>query len=494
VNLANQFIGAFVRASAFALWRLVAARPVVGFLLAFALIVGAGVASAETIPATSTPNYPAVSQWTSSALPNQTFSSCGAVGAAVVAMPPAQCASNATWTYSCAYTACAETQTSGDISYLRTVSYTSTGVRYPAGDATLYLGASRAYTCPSGGTVAGTYPNKYCSGGTLYTCPENQNYTLSGATCTRPDCTGGATRDANGVCQNPCGSSGATFAGGVCVCPGFSQDFNSIDKTCNCNAARVEGRGTSIAGSGAEPSTSCYGGCVVNHGGTSVSMGTGSTAVWSSQIASYTSTKCTDVVAAKTPTEDTRTPAQKCLAAGGGFITTSSGTVCTTAADSPQPITTTKDSTAVVKDAAGAVTGTTETSTECVGALCTTTTITKDALGAVTGSTVSTAAGSGDGDGEDRPDECTLFPERVGCKELGTPPGDEALETQEKGVASVTVQSFASSSSCPANIALPKGASFSWSWICDMATSIRPVLLALAWISSLFIVMGAFVG
>lgn len=45
------------------------------------------------------------------------------------------------------------------------------------------------------------------SGGPVqYTCPEGQNWTLSGSTCTRPDCAAGETRQADGTCLNPCQS------------------------------------------------------------------------------------------------------------------------------------------------------------------------------------------------------------------------------------------------------------------------------------------------
>lgn len=41
-------------------------------------------------------------------------------------------------------------------------------------------------------------------GDLLYTCPAGQNWTLSGQTCTRPDCVAPATRMPDGTCGDPC--------------------------------------------------------------------------------------------------------------------------------------------------------------------------------------------------------------------------------------------------------------------------------------------------
>lgn len=91
---------------------------------------------------------------------------------------------------------------------------------------------------------------------------------------------------------------------------------------------------------------------------------------------------------------------------------------------------------------------------------------------------------------EKEPDPCTLNPDRVGCKDLGTV-DDVQLQTQERGVASITVQSFNGNDTCPAAIPLPKGASLSWDYPCQLATGVKPFLLALAWLAAGLIVIGA---
>lgn len=330
--------------------------------------------------------------------------------------------------------------------------------------------------------------------GPAYVCPSTGGWTLSGSgassICTRADCGPGQERDSNGVCVSQCGTDGASWDGTKCACPGL-QSFTVATKTCACETGgRL--KGTSISGTGSVPSTTCYSNCTATVGGLSVSSG----GVWAAELGSFSGAKCaTTTPNTKTPTTDTRTPAEKCLASGGGYITTSSGTVCTSVSDSPQPITTSKVSDVVNKDAAGVVTGSTTTTTECVGTQCTTTTTTKDATGAVVGSstTTGTPEGTGEGGGGDGDtDECTLHPERVGCAELGTPEGTDELENVTRGVESVTQQSFSASNSCPSDIPLPKGSALSFSYPCQLATSLRPLLLALAWLAAGFMVMGVF--
>lgn len=87
-------------------------------------------------------------------------------------------------------------------------------------------------------------------------------------------------------------------------------------------------------------------------------------------------------------------------------------------------------------------------------------------------------------------DPCKLNPDRVGCKNLGTP-DDIDLEIQERGVSAITVQSFGSNATCPQPIPLPKGASLSFQYPCAMAEGVKPFLLALAWLVAGFIIIGA---
>jgi len=56
-------------------------------------------------------------------------------------------------------------------------------------------------SCPSGSTFRAS--DGTCQG-TVYTCPSTGGWTLSGSTCTRPDCPAGVDRDAAGVCIQNC--------------------------------------------------------------------------------------------------------------------------------------------------------------------------------------------------------------------------------------------------------------------------------------------------
>jgi len=90
----------------------------------------------------------------------------------------------------------------------------------------------------------------------------------------------------------------------------------------------------------------------------------------------------------------------------------------------------------------------------------------------------------------DNEDFCTLHPEAMGCQSFGEPEAATALDQKELGVSSVTPVTFGSANSCPADVALPKGAKFSYEWPCRMAIGLKPFLLVLAWLLAGFIVMG----
>jgi hypothetical protein len=64
------------------------------------------------------------------------------------------------------------------------------------------------------------------------------------------------------------------------------------------------------------------------------------------------------------------------------------------------------------------------------------------------------------------------------------------LETKALDVNAITPVNVASSASCPADIPLPKGMSFSWSPVCQFAEGLRPVVLAMAWLFAGVLVLG----
>lgn len=134
-------------------------------------------------------------------------------------------------------------------------------------------GAAGAVTekvvCPNGGTLSA-----YQCWGAPPSCPSGQNWTLSGQTCTRPDCQGDQVRGENGVCECPAGKE---FADGVCktACPGGYHRFvpddgrcekdcigNQVqgsDGVCKCNPTSNQVYATTQAGAGG---AGCDGGCV----------------------------------------------------------------------------------------------------------------------------------------------------------------------------------------------------------------------------------------
>lgn len=144
--------------------------------LLFALLLWPVFVQAETIPATAGPGP---SHWE--------MQNGGGSGATATAAAQAWCANNNT-------------------AFLRLD---------PSGDPNIYWAyctnatyAQVWHKCINGGT----YPN--CNG-TSYSCPANQNWTLSGSNCTRPDCVLPQVRNVDtGVCTAPpCSSKGEVSSG-----------------------------------------------------------------------------------------------------------------------------------------------------------------------------------------------------------------------------------------------------------------------------------------
>lgn len=96
---------------------------------------------------------------------------------------------------------------------------------------------------------------------------------------------------------------------------------------------------------------------------------------------------------------------------------------------------------------------------------------------------------------QEQDDECLKFPNRVGCMEAGEPPEVE-LEEDEKEVKIEAQGGFGpSSGTCPVGESLAVfGQTFTLSWqpMCNLAQAVRPVLLALAWLSAILIALGIY--
>lgn len=106
-------------------------------------------------------------------------------------------------------------------------------------------------------------------------------------------------------------------------------------------------------------------------------------------------------------------------------------------------------------------------------------------------STETTGAGAGDGAEKppELPDVCKDHPEASGCAEFGEHDPEPDLQTEDRALS--WVPALSAVGACPApETATVHGQSISISWqpVCDLAAGLRPVVLAVAWLSA-----GAFV-
>jgi len=93
---------------------------------------------------------------------------------------------------------------------------------------------------------------------------------------------------------------------------------------------------------------------------------------------------------------------------------------------------------------------------------------------------------------EETTDPCELHPERLGCMEEGET-DDEELQTQDLG-GMINPVSVGGSASCPADKQvsyLGKQLTVSFAPICQGATWLNPVVLAIAWLLAGYILIGA---
>lgn len=293
----------------------------------------------------------------------------------------------------------------------------------------------------------------------LLECPANQNWTLSGSTCTRPDCSAGQTRGADGVCVVTCPAAGSNAMIGGAKAYGIT--------------------GTSAACVSGVVFASCAIKCTSGVSAGGKASCTGCTFTGSNNLSGDTASPIGDA-----DIKDATVTPSECLAQGKGYITTSGGTTCVASADSPNPV----KSTEVSKtETTGTGAGTSETTTECEGGNCTSTTTNKDGTGAVIGTTTETGTDPAAKE-KDPETDCDKFPNSAGCLELGAPPTGDEVGT--KAIDSAITPVSMGSSACPSDVNLPKGAKFSWAPVCEFATDLRPVIIALAWLAAAFIVLG----
>lgn len=154
------------------------------------------------------------------------------------------------------------------------------------------------------GTSPSTITHSLTRASALYSCPTGQNWTLSGTTCTRPDCVAPAVRQTDGTCGSPCLAQKGKYSDGYVSTP--------------VNAPAPTG-------------TMCSGGCEVNRTlqiGPEMLLGKGLD--WWPIGQTFTGNSCTgaDVPAFADPALAPPTPTKKPPCADGeGVMTSSSGKV-----------------------------------------------------------------------------------------------------------------------------------------------------------------------
>lgn len=334
--------------------------------------------------------------------------------------------------------------------------------------------------------IGGEWPYGFntCTLSPTYSCPSGQGWTLSGSSCTRPDCAAGEVRQADGTCRKQCPASGANTSGVT---------------------------GTPQGGTGTMPATLCIGGCSYDYGGVAVQVGN----EWAAVAGRATGASCSTSAIGSNGTPTTSDPpaipkpqsAADCIGKGQGFGTINGTVVCTGPADS----TTKKDTkteSVTRPDGSTGSSSTTSTTVCNVAGSCTTTTTTNVSGGGLSGSSPNgTTTGTKTQDivsfcqenptapqckTNEQEDYCKSKPDAVGCKDLGTPSdGSDQIGAKQVGVSSITPVVLATNMSCPPDVVLPKGyGTITMGPACDFAGWVRPLVLAFAWLSAGLIVIG----
>lgn len=271
----------------------------------------------------------------------------------------------------------------------------------------LYPPSAADGTCRSGSTPGPVACTLVGSSKYIYSCPSGQNWTLSGATCTRPDCAAGEVRDANGVCQSV-----------ACPAGQFSSGYyqgSAPAYACASNGCGVSFTGTYPAGRDAAGNLYAQGSYSYTGGnqGSCTPGQNGSVAAPATSSNTLTSTK----------------PGPNGCGAGDGVITSSSGKVACVPQGTEGSIPAVNEKTSKTETFSDGSTKTTTTTEVCTGqgACASTTTIT---IGAASGggagiagtpgaSTTGVESGTdADGDGEvDSKGDCD--PKSQMCGEPG---------------------------------------------------------------------------
>lgn len=403
--------------------------------------------------------------------------------------------------------------------------------RSSSGSSLIQFSIVAVKVCPTGSTASGSSCVKYtCDAG--WTGPDATNM------CTKVDCGAEQYVGSDGQCK--CNSGASLGADNKTCCPIAGSGGGSPMMWCyvpNMAAAACDSTGAN--------------GCNVRCNNVTFQKGVGDSVQVYPKLAlgqscTFTGSKAAPGVGGSTLTNDelhevdkatkkpdaAKTP-EGCLASGQGYVTDSAGTRCVGGGDTgvTKKNTATESSTENGKNTSsetktensqgpngtGSETATTTTKNADGTTTTTTTTTTKNADGTVTKSTESVTkdeagnikdskSSNSNKDGStfctENPnsavckgfeDTCKDNPERLGCMDAGPVPNEDGLVSSEFGISSLTPVSLAASNICPQGPPLPHGwGYFSFDGICQLATGIRPVVLAMAWLAAGLILMGAF--
>lgn len=95
---------------------------------------------------------------------------------------------------------------------------------------------------------------------------------------------------------------------------------------------------------------------------------------------------------------------------------------------------------------------------------------------------------------EDAKTDCDKYPDSLGCSVIGDVPEFEPLETKEIDMSSIVLRELPSDNSCPAPLYFTVGGKtipISFEPICEYASAFKPLVIAVAWLSTAFIIVGA---
>jgi hypothetical protein len=370
--------------------------------------------------------------------------------------------------------------------------------------------AFNGFFAGAGGTLSASYNPAY---GTYGECLVNNNGSLwahqafsqSGVVCpahsTGP---GGIAPNQFCTCDN-----GYSANGGACVIPDACAPSLGVPMGSQGQEFMV-----GVASKTGAPTQVCTGGCNyiprATGGGAGVVGQLGSQYTYIGMDSSQwigTGVSCTGapVGGAGTPTNPPQpypTPLEpgKCPGTVNGVaVVVPCDSTTTTTVNSPGGAASSASSTASSPAGTAAGTSNKNTETTCTATTCTTTTTTttnnangtttttKDTENEDKGDFCSEHPGNPQCADEEEKDPCDDAPDRAACKNLGTL---EATPLQNVNVPLAIAPSSGfgpSSASCPAPqtaTLLGRTYSFSWQPFCDLAVGIRPVVIALAWLSA----------